>query len=312
MSENLGFEFDPGSTAKVLVSHWALCGSDLRGLQSGRVFPGSLGHEVAGFLLSNGRSDELVSIFPIVPCFDCAVCSAGDWRNCPDRRTLGFELPGARSGLLSVDSRLIFKHSGRTPGSRACLTEHIACALHMASNAEVMALGQDSCVLIVGDGAMAFACASVLRWVNGANVRLVVKHLERLVLAESLGFEAELFAPGIYVSENVDVLILACDISGSCFRCAASKRPLLVSHVARQSSALGPECSRFTKLIDSFAYSPMEFSRAVELIDCAKFDLGYACVFDEPQISPDASVAFSQLRSLPRRVIKYVFKRDWK
>ena len=296
--------------SEIIVSHWALCGSDLRGLRTGSVIPRRMGHELSGRLSSGIDAGRVVSIFPIVPCFACRVCSIGDWRKCPDRRTLGFELAGARAGTLTVDTRLVYLHAPEGNGSRACLTEHVACAVHIASDPNVKLLTRQHNVLIVGDGAMAFASAVVLRRLNEANIRLLVKHPDRLLVARTLGINAESFSSRVFIPEDIDFLILACDLGDTKIYSTSTETPLMIAHVARQSSAMGQHYSRPTYLIDSYAYLPSDFSLAVTLIDSPDFDLSYAKEYDEPKICSDSDAASTQLRSLPRSTVKYIFRRS--
>lgn len=297
------------SAVKLRVNCWGLCGSDLRGLISGRASPLTMGHEVAGVILNGPHQGRVASVFPIVPCFSCLVCKAGDWRHCPYRQTIGFELCGARAGILSLDSQLVFVHRHNTACEIAALTEHIACAVHMVNESRTNGLKGGSRVLVVGDGPMAFASAIVLRALSDCNIQIVAKYPARLNMAITMGFEAFLSSSSLAIDENCVLLVLACDIRETEICLTPSSRPILVAEVARQSTKVptGDECE--VTYVDSFAYTPDDFQSAVDLVDSRTLDFRYVQVCDEPPIGVDPGLAYKRLRGLPRDAIKYVFRR---
>jgi len=180
----------------------------------------------------------------------------------------------------------------------------------VALNTEIKKLVGTINVLIIGDGAMAFAYATVMKWENRADVRLLVKHRERLLTARSLGFDAELVTTEVQIPRDINVLILACDVKNLKLAYAPIDSELYVAHVARQSSMLTKESIRTIRLTDAYAYTPKDFARAVELISFPNFDLTYAQEVCEPVIPVESTIAFNRLRSLPRETIKYVFRRN--
>ena len=294
----------------VEVTHWSLCGSDLRGLRQQRLNP-YVGHEFAGVIVSGDEkiSKSVVSIFPIVPCFSCPSCSALDYRNCPTRKTYGFELAGATAKLLAVDSRLLFQHKPQTAAAKAVLTEHLACCIHLMHSAIREGVSAGSRICVIGDGPMAFGIATVFAKQLSCSPFVVARHESRSEIARDLGFNSNVIGHrhSTQAVNECDVLVLSCPLEEKDFASFKWRNAPFVAPVARQPEGTQRTLLRAgVKFIDSYAYTISDFSEAVEYIDNYPDFIAY-----NPKVLNMSSIRSEvDLLSLPKSAVKYIFTLD--
>lgn len=86
-----------------------ICGSDVRTWRHGSprlIGPQIPGHEFAGPIVASEVAEfpvgTRVAVCPGAPCQACRACRAGHGNLCPQRRVLGYDLPGAMAELVAV------------------------------------------------------------------------------------------------------------------------------------------------------------------------------------------------------------------
>lgn len=153
-----------GSQVKVKVTACGICGSDIpRYFDNGaRHYPVTLGHEFCGEVLETGervtslKVGDMVVGVPLVPCFECDDCKAGDFSLCKNYRFIGSSLDGAFCEEMMIDERNLFKIDKAVASKYCALFEPSTIAVHavkMYSNYE------NKKVAVVGGGTIGeFLC----------------------------------------------------------------------------------------------------------------------------------------------------------
>lgn len=127
-----------GTQVKVKVWACGICGSDIPRyfFNGARHYPVILGHEFCGEVLEVGddvkalkNGDTVVGI-PLVPCFDCDDCKAGDFSLCKNYRFIGSSLNGAFAEEMLIDERNLFKIDKGIASKHCALFEPSTVAVH--------------------------------------------------------------------------------------------------------------------------------------------------------------------------------------
>ncbi len=188
-----------------------ICGSDL-GVVTGSTslyfsalssMPFVPGHEVVAELLEDCEDlprGTRVVVDPVLPCAPrglpaCAGCAAGTPNLC-DRVTVGHLSPGLQTGFcadtgggwgeqLSVHRSQLRAVPDDLPDERAVLVEPLACAVHLARQAQV---APGDAVLVSGAGAVGLFAVLALRELTPAgSITVVAKHERQVALARAFG-----------------------------------------------------------------------------------------------------------------------------
>ena len=156
----------------VKVKNCGLCGSDIgRVTKNGTYhFPTVIGHEFSGEVVLDpeGELDGMrVSVFPLIPCFECGACKSGNYNCCKDYDYYGSRRDGGFSEYIAVKRfNLVFLPDNVTYEEGA-MFEPSAVALHAVRKAEiekgdrVLITGAGPIGLIAGRLALAFGAADV-------------------------------------------------------------------------------------------------------------------------------------------------------
>lgn len=127
-----------GTMVKVKVLSCGICGSDIPRYfeNAARRYPIILGHEFCGKVIETGnnvkklKKDDMVVGIPLVPCFECDDCRAGDYALCKNYRFIGSSLNGAFCEELLLDERNLFKIDSKIASKYCALFEPSTIALH--------------------------------------------------------------------------------------------------------------------------------------------------------------------------------------
>jgi propanol-preferring alcohol dehydrogenase len=215
----LAFRFDDWGTAPVLhevdvpepqegevlvrVLAAGACHSDLHVIDAaegafGFAPPFTLGHEIAGRVESLGPSATGVDVGTTVVvhgpwgCGRCARCAAGADNYCDRRRELGWAGVGlGRDGgmaeyVLVPDARHLVPAGDLDPRQAAPLTDAGLTPYHAVNG---LALGEGSCVAVIGTGGLGHLAVQILRALTPARVFAVDVREAALELAHESGAE---------------------------------------------------------------------------------------------------------------------------
>ena len=268
--------------ALVRVTLSGICNTDLEISRGYAGFEGTLGHEFVGVIEDvsearplwkatlnaadlSGRAMRGQRVVGEINagCGLCDLCRAGDPRHCPKRTVLGIVgRDGAHAEFLKLPLVNLLPVPDEISDERAVFTEPLAAACGIL---ERVSINKDMRVAVIGDGKLGLLCAQVLA-TTGAEVTLIGKHKNKLVIAERRGIETNTIAEaqqskaefGIVVEASgspkgfalaVDllhprgVLVLKSTFHGATEIEAA---PLVVNEI----SVVGSRCGRFAPALE--------------------------------------------------------------
>lgn len=277
----------PGPGEIVVEVRAALtCGTDLKLLRRGHPkvpFPVTLGHEMAGVVVSAGEGSPFelgsrVTSAVTAPCGSCATCRVGRANLCET----AFEAPlwGAFADRCWISARLVRGAVRRIPNAlsfgAAALLDPLASVVHGLSRLRPHAGAR---VLIAGCGPIAAIHVSLLRGKAG---RIVVAGPEpaRLLILEGMGAETVRFdgadpaqALRSVVSGAFDLVIDTTGDPACVSTLAAHVAPggtLLLFAGMAAGSRLDADAFRVhyeeVSVVGSFHYTPADADRALSLL----------------------------------------------
>jgi len=171
----------PDEGTRVHVRSIGICGSDLHMLEMKSPLQCVAGHEVAG-VLDDGTA---VAVEPLVPCYECASCQAGDYNLCHSGavRTLGVGRDGGMSDEVHVPESCLVYLPSNVDVRDACLVEPLAVAVHGMRRA---GLEPDQRVAVIGGGTIGLCAVAVARASN-ATVGLSARYDHQVAAGNLLG-----------------------------------------------------------------------------------------------------------------------------
>lgn len=127
----------PG-TVKIKVIASGICGSDVPRVLEGKAhfFPLVLGHEFSGIVTEAGEGvsslapGDHVAGVPLVPCFDCDDCAAGNFALCRHYSFIGSRQQGSLAEYVVVPEKNAVRIDPAIPYEQGALFEPSAVALH--------------------------------------------------------------------------------------------------------------------------------------------------------------------------------------
>lgn len=264
---------------RVRVASTSICGSDLKNIANPVQTPQTPGHEFSGTVIEvNPGSDHAIKLgqritaFPMISCMHCAACRSGHRRDCENKLSLGFNLPGSFAEEVIFDGRFAVPLHDAITFEQGALVEHMACGYRLAREVEQAHPGREARIVIVGDGPVALADLQALRQLGYDDVTLVGKHATRMEMAKRLGAnvrDRNDAAP----FQGIDICIMAAPASSTLLGIV----PFMVPH-----SVLYPQ-TRFEESIvtmaerngirmgRAFAYHMQDFDAVMDLMATGEF-----------------------------------------
>lgn len=268
---------------EIAIEYAGICGSDISGFlghSARRKPPLVLGHELIG-RLSDGRR---VVANPLISCRTCPACLAGAQNLCETWRLLGMDqTAGSFAEYVALPATQIVEIPDSLPSARAVLSEPLANIVHMF---RLIGPAPFFRLAIVGAGTMG-ALALLLSKQIGAHDLLVVDVSDqRLDTAKKLGANSVVNTStpeGIAEARKVagrgfDVIV---DASGSAPArqlafdlCKPGGCVALLGMGAQRSEVdFVTSIRKEHRVIMSFAYTPGDFNRALNLLISGAVDL---------------------------------------
>jgi 2-desacetyl-2-hydroxyethyl bacteriochlorophyllide A dehydrogenase len=268
---------------EVSIEVAGVCGSDISGFlgHSALRRPGLvLGHELVGRRKDGAR----VIANPLISCGHCEACISGTQNLCESWKLLGL---GATAGTfaesVALPSAQVFEIPDSLTSEQAILTEPLANIVHMF---RLVSLRPFFRLAIVGAGTMgALALSAALR-IGARDILTVDVNDLRLEIMRKLGANAAIntsTAGGVAESQRVagrgyDVVI---DASGSAparqmaFDLCRPGGQVVLLGMGTQRSEINfvPSIRKEHRVVMSFAYTPVDFRRALDLLIAGEINL---------------------------------------
>ena len=268
---------------EVAIELAGVCGSDISGFlghSARRKPPLVLGHELIG-RLSNGKR---VVANPLISCGVCGACLAGTQNLCESWRLLGMDqTAGSFAEFVSLPSRQIYEIPDSLPSSRAVLAEPLANIVHLFRSAAPAPFFRFA---IVGGGTMGALALLVSGKIGAKDVLVADVSEQRLATVRELGASAAVntaSAEGVAQAQKLAGrgFDLVLDASGSgparqmAFDLCRPGGCVVLLGMAAQSSEVNFVTSirKEHGVVMSFAYTPADFRRALDLLIAGEVDL---------------------------------------
>ncbi len=296
---------------EIAVEYAGICGSDISGFlghSPRRQPPLVLGHEFVGYL-NDGRR---VVANPLVSCNHCAACLAGRQNLCRSWFLLGMDrTPGAFADFVTLPEAQVVAIPDAMPATQAVLAEPLANIVHLLT---LCAPQPFFSLAIVGGGTMGALILLAAKRLGARSILVADLNAERLSVLKGLGATAvadlkteagqqEILAAK---AESFDLVV---DASGAA---AARQMAFDLCRPGGQVALLGMSSLRSEvdfvtsirkehRVIMSFAYTPADFERSVDLLVRGEIDIS---PFVEQLPLEEGQAAFNKITHSPGAVLK--------
>lgn len=184
----------PTDSVIVKVAYCGICGSDMPRFFEGRVhfYPIVLGHEFSGTVVAVGDDVDTLNIgdkvsgVPLVPCFKCDNCIAGNFQLCRKYSFIGSRSEGALQRYLVIKPENLYKLNEEVDLKKAAFIEPITVAVHALKTIEAR-LNKMSRIAIYGFGVIGYCVLAYLHMQGYKNLHIINRSKKNLDLAEKLG-----------------------------------------------------------------------------------------------------------------------------
>lgn len=268
---------------EIAVAAAGICGSDMSGFlghSRRRIPPMVMGHELVG-CTPDGRR---VVANPLINCGCCTACLSGAQNLCSSWRLLGMDrTQGCYAEYVSIPAKQVYAIPDEMTDERAVMTEPLANIVHLFRIAAPLPFFRMG---IVGGGTMgSLALLTALRLgvrevlvQDVSDVRLEVSRRMGATLAVNVSTEAGREEARRFAGHGLDLVL---DASGS----AAARqsafdlcRPgglvvLLGMSNERSEIDFVTSIRKEHRVAMSFAYTPVDFERSLQLLSAGEIDL---------------------------------------
>jgi 2-desacetyl-2-hydroxyethyl bacteriochlorophyllide A dehydrogenase len=268
---------------EISIEAAGVCGSDISGFlgHSALRRPGLvLGHELVG----RRKDGTRVIANPLISCGHCEACVSGTQNLCESWRLLGLgTTPGTFAESVALPSQQVHEIPDSLTSEQAILTEPLANIVHMFRLVSPRPFFR---LAIVGAGTIGALAVSAASRIGARDVLMVDVNDRRLEIMRKLGAVAAVntsTAEGVAEAQRVagrgfDVVI---DASGSAparqmsFDLCRPGGQVVLLGMGTQRSEINfvPSIRKEHRVVMSFAYTPVDFRRALDLLIAGEIDL---------------------------------------
>ena len=159
---------------RVKIQNVGLCSSDIqRSHSSGAYYyPIIMGHEISGEIAAVGKNianysvGDRVSVFPLLPCFNCEACEREIYAQCYDYSYFGSRTDGGYAEYLDVPEWNLLKLPDDVSFQDAALIEPLSVVVHALKRINLIKSNNkdtpDSTV-VIGAGFLGLLAVQILR-----------------------------------------------------------------------------------------------------------------------------------------------------
>ena len=255
-----------------------VCGSDVSFYAGHRPlpYPALLGHEVVGHVVAVGDGitkvvvGQRVTVEPNYPCGGCMFCRTGRGAICPNKKSLGVNLPGCFADLFVAPAEFVWPISDSISDEDAATIEPLAVSLHalLLSGAR---LGDTVAVLGCGATGLLLIQAAVAQ---GVRVLAHDKFADKLEMARGLGamvIESDDIAK-VWQDENVTTVFECAGVTSTvelALRAVPRGGQVVLIGLAASAASFVPlrVVREGIRITGSLIYDhPADFARAIALV----------------------------------------------
>jgi threonine dehydrogenase-like Zn-dependent dehydrogenase len=216
----------------IAIKAASVCGGDLhifKGKHPSAPLPMSLGHELAGEVISLGEEvtsiscGDRVTVEPVLVCGDCPPCRSGVYGYCDNLSYHYRKGQGAMADYFVVDQRYVYKLPAHLSYEAGALIEPLAVAVHAVKRANI---GLGDKAVIIGAGPIGILIAAVCKAAGARDIIISDISEARLACAASMG------ATRTVNSRNESVVDVVREITGGrgigrSFECAGREETFI-------------------------------------------------------------------------------------
>ncbi len=174
----------------VKVKSCGICGSDIgRVYCSGTYhFPTVIGHEFSGEVVKDPSGEFInkkVTIFPLLPCFECEMCKRGNYAQCKDYDYYGSRRDGGFSEYIAVKKWNLLEIPDGVSFEEGAMCEPVSVALHAIKK---LRLKTEDALLITGAGPIGIICGLWAKKFGVQNVYYIDIDERKIEFAKMFGF----------------------------------------------------------------------------------------------------------------------------
>jgi 2-desacetyl-2-hydroxyethyl bacteriochlorophyllide A dehydrogenase len=269
---------------EIAIEVAGICGSDISGFLGHSALrrpPLVLGHELVG-RLTNGQR---VVANPLISCGHCGACMSGAQNLCSSWKLLGLgSTAGSFAEYVALPESQIYPIPDSLSSDHAILAEPLANIVHLF---RIVSPAPFFRLAIVGAGTMGALALSAARRIGARDVLVVDVNDERLQAMRELGASSAInvsSAEGLAQASKAadggfDIVI---DASGSAPArqtafdlCRPGGQVVLLGMAAQKSEVnFVTSIRKEHRVVMSFAYTPVDFRRSLELLIANEINLG--------------------------------------
>jgi 2-desacetyl-2-hydroxyethyl bacteriochlorophyllide A dehydrogenase len=298
---------------EVSVEYAGICGSDMSGFlghSARRIPPLVLGHELVGRL----KNGQRVVANPLISCGACRACLSGCQNLCDSWRLLGMDrVQGTYAEFVPLPKAQLVPIPEELAPSRAILAEPLANIVHLFRLAAPPPLFR---LAIVGAGTMGALTLLLAKRIGARDVMIADINAERLQVMQQFGAEAiaNVSTPegkSQRISSDAVGFDLVIDASGSAPArqfaldlCRPGGQVVLLGMGSPRSELdLVTSIRKEHRVTMSFAYTPVDFNRSVQLLIAGEIDLDSST---ENLPLERGQLAFEKMTKSPGPILKMV------
>lgn len=180
---------------KIRVKACGICGSDVPRVLNNMAhyYPIILGHEFSGIVADKGKlvsdinvGDAVVGA-PLVPCYECADCLAGNYSLCKHYTFIGSRLPGAMAEYVVVPAKNVLKIPKTLDFNSAAMIEPLTVVLHAMKQNNHIAGKR---VAVLGMGTIGCLASQAIKTIGASNITAVVRNKKYDDLIEVMNLDS--------------------------------------------------------------------------------------------------------------------------
>jgi threonine dehydrogenase-like Zn-dependent dehydrogenase len=267
-----------------------------------------MGHELVGRRLDGRR----VVVNPLIGCGQCAACQAAEPNLCCDFRLLGMDqTSGCHAEFVAVPESQVYEIPDRLTDAQAVLTEPLANIVHLF---RIAVPPPDFRMGIVGGGTMGSLALLMARRMGAREILVEDVNEARLESVRQMGATLAVNACGeegrSFAGDGLDLVLDACGTS------AARQRAFDLCRLGGMVVLLGmghphseidfaASIRKEHRVVMSFAYTPADFERALQLLMDGEIDL---CPWTAEMPLEEGQKAFEQMTTAPGATLRMVLR----